>query len=120
MNRSYKVVFTGLLRTKAFFKNRISMLGVSPETAEEILKKAPVVLKEADSIGYINKYATAITNAGGRVNVYSIDSTGSSGDGFSTIPGMSSFTQCPQCGYKQAKKKLCVRCGQILIRPVKE
>ena len=119
MNKVYRVVFTGLLRTEEYFKDRISLLGVSHATADEILKKAPVILKEAESLDYIKKYAHAITEAGGNVNVYSCNSADNMETGLRTIPGMSSFTQCPQCGYRQPKNELCVRCGHILISLVK-
>jgi len=121
MNKVYRVVFTGLLRTEEYFKDRISLLGVSHAAAEEILKKAPVILKEAESLDYIKKYAHAITGAGGNVNIYSCnpaDDTEPDPDQ-GTIPGMSSFTQCPQCGYRQPKNELCVRCGHILTSLVK-
>jgi len=119
MDKVYRVVFTGLLRTEEYFKNQISLLGVSPEAAEEILKKTPVVLKEAESLDYIKKYARAITSAGGNVNIYSSDSTGHLGSHPLTIPGMSSFTQCPQCGHRQPKKELCVKCGHTLVNHTK-
>jgi hypothetical protein len=122
MNKMYRVVFTGLLRTEEYFKSRISMLGVSPEDAKIILEKAPVVLKESESLEFIKRYAGAIIVAGGKVDIISCDSedsriTGSGG--VAAIPGMSSFTQCPQCGHRQPKKELCVRCGFILTTLIK-
>ncbi len=119
MNKKYRVVFTGLLQTEEYFKTRISRLGVSPEKADKILKKAPVVLKEAESIEYIKKYAMAITRAGGNVTIRTYDFTADKKTETGVIPGMSSFTQCPQCGHRQPKKELCVRCGFILTRLIK-
>lgn len=107
----YRIIFTGLLQTKEFFKTRITMLGISPQEADKILEKAPVILKEAESLEYIERYARAIINAGGNVDIrsyYSADSTETEPE---SIPGMSSFTQCPRCGHRQSKKKLCERCG---------
>lgn len=118
MNKVYRVVFTGLHQAEDFFRNRISMLGVSPETVDEMLRKAPVVLKEAESLEYIKKYAKAITSAGGNVNIAACNPVKHVETG-PTIPGMSSFTQCPQCGHRQPKKNMCVRCGHVLTGIVK-
>ena len=119
MNKVYGVIFTGLLQTKEYFKNRISMLGVSPQEADKILAKAPVILKEAESLEYIERYARAIINAGGNVDIRSYYSSGRTETGPELIPGMSSFVQCPRCGHRQPKKELCVRCGFNLSRPIK-
>lgn len=116
MNKFYRVIFTGLLTKEEHFKSRISVLGVSREDADKILEKAPVVLKEAESLEYIKKYARAITNAGGKVDIISWSSAGTLETEHAEIPGMSSFTQCTQCGYRQQKSKQCVRCGAVLTQ----
>jgi ribosomal protein L37E len=119
MNKVYRVIFTGLLQTEKYFKNRISILGVSPEDADKMLEKAPVVLKEAESLEYIKRYAGAIIAAGGNVDIQSFDTKAGTESKTEGVPGMSSFTQCPQCGHRQPKKELCVRCGFILTRLIK-
>lgn len=111
MNKMYRIIFTGLLQTKEFFKTRITMLGISPQEADKIIEKAPVILKEAESLEYIERYARAIINAGGNVDIRSYYSAGRTETEPGLIPGMSSFTQCPRCGHRQPKKKLCERCG---------
>ncbi len=111
MNKVYRVVFTGLQQTEEYFKSRISMLGVSPDHADKILKKAPVVLKEDKSLEYIRKYAKAITGAGGNVSIRSFIYSKPEEKNTFTIPGMSAFTQCSRCGHRQPKKVRCVRCG---------
>jgi ribonucleotide monophosphatase NagD (HAD superfamily) len=115
MSKVYRVIFTGLLTKKEHFKSRISILGVSREDADKILEKAPVVLKEAESLEYIKKYARAIIKAGGKVDIISWNSENIM-ETESGIPGMSSFTQCPQCGHRQPKNELCVRCGFVLAQ----
>jgi hypothetical protein len=110
----YRVVFTGLTRTEEYFKDYISRLGISSDDTETILKKAPVVLKEGDSLEYLKKYADAITRAGGKVYIRSCKNTGARVNRTKTIPGMSSFTQCPQCGLRQHKNKKCERCSFVL------
>jgi len=111
MNKMYRIIFTGLLQTKEFFKTRITMLGISPQEADRILEKAPVILKEAESLEYIERYARAIINAGGNVDIRAYYSAGSAETEPGSIPGMSSFAQCPRCGHRQPKKKLCDKCG---------
>ena len=119
MNKVYRVIFTGLLQTEEYFKSRISMLGVSPEEADIILKKAPVILKEGTSLEYIKRYAGAIIVAGGNVDIQSFDTETGTESETEGIPGMSSFTQCSRCGHRQPKKELCVRCGFILTGLIK-
>lgn len=111
MNKIYRVIFTGLVQTEDYFKSRISVLGVSPGDADKILEKAPVVLKEAESLEYVKKYARAIINAGGNVVIRSSNSASRIETETEKIPGMSSFTQCPQCGHRQQKKEQCAKCG---------
>jgi hypothetical protein len=110
----YRVVFTGLACTEEHFKGYISRLGISSNDTETILKKAPVVLKEGDSLEYIRKYADAITRAGGKVYIQPCRNKNNSENNTNSIPGMSSFTQCPQCGFRQQKSMKCERCSFIL------
>lgn len=110
MSKVYKVVFLGLSEKEELFKERMSSLGISLEKADKMIKMAPVVLKENESLDYLKKYAAAINGAGGRVKIFTCslkEDAGSESD----IPTMASFTQCPQCGFKQLKKEECDKCG---------
>lgn len=115
MSKRYRVIFLGLLKTEEFFKEKMSMLGVSPEVSEEIINKAPVILKEDTSLEYLTKYAKAVSNAGGKVDIRSCK-TAKSDDANVNIEPLKNFTLCPQCGYKQLKKKLCEKCGFSFIK----
>ena len=110
MDKVYKVVFLGLSEKEETFKGKISSLGISLEKAEKMIKKAPVVLKENESLDYLKKYAAAITGAGGWVRIYTCP-VKSSAEGEADIPAMANFMQCPQCGFKQLKEEGCVKCG---------
>lgn len=110
MNKVYKVVFFGLSEKEELFKERISSLGISLEKANKMIKKAPVVLKENESLDYLKKYAAAITGAGGWVKIFTSSLREEAGDK-SNIPAMASFIQCPQCGFRQLKKEKCDKCG---------
>ena len=114
MNKVYRVVFLGLHQREKYFKSRISTLGVSTSAVDAMINKAPVVLKESESLEYARKYATAITRAGGRASISTFNAIDKEHDDCINIPTMSSFTQCPQCGHRQTKKELCERCSFAL------
>ncbi len=112
-NKKYRVVFLGLIDREADFTLRMSGLGVSPEAVEQIIQRAPIVLKRNMTLGGAREYADAIQYAGGRVNIQE--------HGFFEKPDrinrlfdikpLENFTMCPRCGYKQLKEKACVKCG---------
>lgn len=110
----YRVVFTGLTRTEEYFKGHIARLGITSRETDTMIKKAPVVLKEDDSLEFIRKYARAITKAGGDVYIQTCEDRCMSENLSSCVEGMSSFTQCTQCGHRQQKMVKCERCGFML------
>ena len=117
MSKTYLVLFQGLTEQEDSFKNRLLSLGVSSETAEAILKKAPVILKSGMSAEKVKKYATAFREAGARVTIMQEigDSEGTSiGNSSISIPTFGDFTMCPECGMKQPRGKSCERCGHTL------
>jgi hypothetical protein len=110
----YRVVFTGLTRTEEYFKGHIARFGITPGDTDYMIKKAPVVLKEADSLEFIRKYAKAIMQAGGDVYIQTCKEKRMDEKFSRYVKGMSSFTQCPRCGHRQQKKVECERCGFML------
>lgn len=115
MSKIYKVILLGLLEKRESFKKNMSMLGVYPEVMEEIINKVPVILKEGKSFEYLKRYAKAISDAGGRVDIRSYEIENSDDDIINIEP-LKNFTVCPQCGYKQLKKNACEKCGYLLIK----
>lgn len=115
--KKYRVLFLGLLEDLDFFKRRMSELGIKPAVSEQIVRRAPVVLKAGMTLGDARRYADAVLRAGGKVNIQE--------DGvFETRREMSRplsvkpfeyFTMCPECGHKQPKGERCVRCGRLLL-----
>ena len=116
--KKYRIIFLGLLEGMQVFKDRMSALGVPSSTVDEILQKAPVVLKAELSLADARQYAEAVQLAGGRVSIReqglfeeperhhkSID-----------IKPFEYFTMCPECGYKQPKREACVKCGHLFPR----
>jgi len=110
----YRVVFTGLTRTEEYFKGHIARFGITPGDTETMIKKAPVVLKEADSLEFIRKYARTIMQAGGDVYIQTCKERCMSKNLSGCVAGMESFTQSTRCGHRQQKKVKCERCGFIL------
>lgn len=115
MDKRYRVIFSNLLKEKDFFKNRMLRLGVSGDVSEEIIKKAPVILKRNLILRDARVYAEAILEAGGKVAIHDEDNWDEDGsDGASTgIVGMKDFIMCPQCGHKQVNSGGCIKCGLI-------
>ena len=114
MSKTYLVLFQRLTEQKDYFKNRVLSLGVSSETAETILRKAPVILKSGMSAEKAKKYATAFQKTGARVTIMpEIKDTEEANIGSPSIsiPTFGDFTMCPECGMKQPRGKSCERCG---------
>jgi hypothetical protein len=112
MAKRYRVVFLGVLKERADFKARVGDLGVPPATVEEMVLKAPVILKEDLPLRTARRYADAVQDVGGRVK---IEEHGS----FErleplrriAIKPLDTFMMCPECGYRQLKSEACVKCG---------
>ena len=117
MIKTYRIVLLGLIKRKEEFKQEMSRLGVSPETVDQIVHKTPVVLKGNMSLRDARQYADAVQHAGGRVNIQEnglfeeperINRT-------LDVKSLENFTMCPECGFKQLKAEVCVKCGSILV-----
>lgn len=115
MNVRYRVIFLGLVESKDRFIEGMSRLGVSSETVEQVVNKAPVILKEGMNLGYARKYADAIQDAGGKINIKEHIFLGEpkEGDSAFEIEPLENFTRCPECGHKQLKVEACVKCGYV-------
>ncbi len=113
MAKKYRVVFNGMVVDTVIFKENMAKLGVSDITLDKYIKKAPIVLKRDLSLGDARRYAEAIINAGGLVNIQEtgeVPETKSSAEKIS-ISSNEDFVICPNCGFKQKKEDFCVRCG---------
>lgn len=114
MDKTYRVVFLGLLGSDEDFLERMSRLGVPLQTVKQIISNAPIILKGGLSLGGAREYADAVQHAGGRVNIQE--------HGIMEVPkrfsrplevkSLQEFTMCPQCGHKQLKAQACSRCGR--------
>jgi len=112
MIKKYRVVFFGITVDKEIFRQNMSKLGVSDSTLDKYTKNAPVVLKRDLRLEDARRYAEAIINAGGLINIQGtgeFPETESSPEKIS-ISSNQDFVICPNCGFKQKKEDFCVRC----------
>ena len=118
MTKKYRVVFFGLIGSEEAFRDRMSTLGVSSPTVDEIIEKAPVILKGGMTLKDAGHYADAVQLSGGEVNIQEyglIEEPGRTNKSLNIQP-LESFVMCPECGYKQLKEKACVKCGYVFKR----
>lgn len=112
MAKKYRVTLFGIKAEEKVFRQNMAKLGVYSSTLDKYIEKTPVVLKRDLSLEEARRYAEAIINAGGFVN---IQETGEFPDKSSveqkSIPSKEDFILCPNCGFKQKKEDFCVRCG---------
>lgn len=116
MTKKYRVVFLSLISNEQEFRERMSTLGVSSRDVEQIIQKAPVVMKGGMTLGDARHYADAIQFAGGRVNIQEhglLEEPNRTNRSFDITP-FENFIMCPECGQKQMKDEACVKCGHLL------
>jgi hypothetical protein len=111
--KQYRVVFLGTMNDDETFRNNMARLGVSYTDVNKCIENAPVVLKRDLRLADARRYADAIIDAGGLIN---IQETGEIPEArFPAEKRISSppqdFVLCPNCGFKQKKEDFCVRCG---------
>ena len=122
MTKKYRIVFLGLFESEEDFKLSMSRLGVSPEAIEQMIQRAPIVIKGEMTLGDARQYADAIQYAGGRVNIQEcgvFEEPDQINRPFE-IKTLENFTMCPECGFKQLKAEACVKCGHIFSKSEKK
>ena len=116
MVKRYQVVFHGLIKDAEAFKTRMRFMGAPPEKLEKMIRDAPVILKTGLTLGAARSYADAVQDAGGKVT---IRESGLFDELLPYNPSQSfasldDFTMCPECGLKQPKGEICLRCRSKL------
>lgn len=115
MVKKYRIIFLGLLESLQCFKERMSTFGIPSTTVEQIVQKAPVVLKAELTLADARQYAEAVQLAGGKVNIQEqglFEEPDRPRKSVEVKP-FEYFTMCPECGYKQPKGETCVKCGYL-------
>ena len=115
MAKAYSVVFDGLNVPKSDFYMVMDKLGVNENEINYLNQPLPVVIKDGVSLKEARYYADVIMAAGGRVNIieaWEIKAThAENSHNTTTIPStFADFIVCPECGFKQYKNTLCIRC----------
>jgi hypothetical protein len=113
MTKQYRVVFLGFKDDADAFRDNMAELGVPYDTLDKYIRKAPIVLKRDLDLADARRYADAIINAGGLVNIQEtgeFPETPSTVDNRPSAPNLD-YVLCPNCGFKQKKEDCCVRCG---------
>lgn len=111
--KSYRILFLGVLGDPDPFKEKMAELGIKPEVAQDMMQRAPILLKTGMDLEKARRYAEAIQRAGGKVTIQE-DGAFEKPKPFNArrvIKPFEHFTMCPECGHKQPRAERCVRCG---------
>ena len=112
MSGKYRIVFLGLTVERAVFAEKMAQLGVDGVQGDEIINRAPVILKEGLDMERARRYADAVQNAGGRAVIKDDgvqDEQRMVTRPLAIIP-FADFIMCPVCGHKQPKGEFCEKC----------
>ncbi len=128
----YKVIFLGLAVASPEEEARLlaglqRKFNLTPERAERLLQKVPVVVKKGIPKEEMEKYVKAFEEIGGRTRVEEEEEIIEFAE---TAPQPESAPQpepaprgyrermmtCPQCGFEQPETDECVKCGLILSK----
>jgi hypothetical protein len=113
MSKKYRVVFHGLVGEEEKFRERMNRLGVQPDALDRMLLNAPIIMKGELTLAAARRYADAVQEAGGKIR---IEESGTFDDSRRInrsvhIASFKEFTMCPECGFKQQKGDVCIKCG---------
>jgi hypothetical protein len=122
----YKLIFLGLsvvgpdeeLRLLKGLQKKFSL---SPERAERLLEKVPIVVKKGSSREEMEKYMRAFQEIGGKVRLEEEEPfpefQGVSGEPEAEKPAYAGrMITCPQCSFEQPETDECVKCGLVFSR----
>lgn len=124
----YKVIFLGLAvagpeEEVRLIKGLQSRFNLSPEKAESLLQRVPIVVKKGISKEEMERYVKAFEEIGGRVRVeeeptepLEISPEPAPGPEPKKQPYLGARITCPQCGFEQPETNECIKCGVIISK----
>jgi hypothetical protein len=93
---------------------------LSPEKAERLLEKVPVIVKKGITQDEMERYVSAFESLGGRVRVEEEPLFQTPEVSIPPEPGKKLFAgrmiTCPQCGFEQPDTDECVKCGLVISK----
>ena len=113
MTKKYRVILHSLIGDRTTFKTRMTQLGAPADAVDKMVSKAPLILRGDLTLGAARRYAEAVQDAGGKVTIDEHGYFREERHSSHTVPiaSFEDFTMCPECGLKQAKGDVCVKCG---------
>jgi len=120
VGHSYKVIFLGLSVAGTEEEARLlaglqKKFNLTPERAERLLQRVPVVVKKGESMEELEKYVKAFEEIGGKVRMEeevtpeSPEVTEPPPPETKTYAG--EMIACPECAFEQPEAEACVKCG---------
>ncbi|RLB84575.1 MAG: hypothetical protein DRH15_04570 [Deltaproteobacteria bacterium] len=110
-NKKYRLLFSGLIGDVVIFKEKMARKGVKQALVEQMLKEAPIIIKQNLTLEAARKYADSLSEMGARITILDQLPQDSSERRNKAPTPMSHFVLCPRCGLVQQGNHVCARCG---------
>ena len=120
----YKVIFLGMAVAGPEEEARLlgglrKKFNLSPEKAESLLQRVPIVVKKGVSKEEMERYVKAFEEIGGRIRVEEEPATEPHEIPQAPEPEKKptgKMIKCPQCGFEQPETDECIKCGVIISK----
>jgi hypothetical protein len=123
----YKVVFLGLVVAGPEEESRLlkgiqKKFNLTPEKAESLLQRVPIIVKKGPSKEELQKYVRAFEEIGGKVRLEEEEEILGEPEesreqpAEPPAPGPGKRIRCPQCGFEQPETDDCLKCGIIISK----
>jgi hypothetical protein len=125
----YRVIFLGLAvagpeEEVRLIKGLQRKFNLSPEKAESLLQRVPIVIRKGVSKEEMERYVKAFEEIGGRVRIEEEPATEASEISQRTAlrpepkkePYWGTRITCPQCGFEQPETDTCIKCGVLISK----
>jgi hypothetical protein len=122
---SYKIIFLGLAVAGPEEELRLlnglqKKFNLTPQKAEGLLQRVPIVVRKGMSKEEMEKYAKAFQDIGGRVRIEEEPVTEvlevAPAPEPPRRPSTGRMITCPQCGFEQPEANECMKCGIVISK----